>query len=235
MTTMGYVRRGGAVLGLLAAISTAAAQPQVGAAKKTAPTAVAKEDSGVVAKKDDATAAKKDEGQVKTFELKSGNPGEIQQFLAKHFAAVAQAAASQKGPAKAPVLIAYDARSKTLFVRGAAADVETAGKIIAQLEGGADAANGPLYVIRLKNASVEETVRVLTALNLAARVYPCQASRMLILPKGDPDGEQVKAVVDKLDAGAKEEAAPKATKTEPAPKGTKVETATPPKAVTPKK
>ena len=161
--------------------ATTAGQPPAGGAKDQP----AKKDE---AKKD---KTKKDNGTVvKAFELKSANASEIQQFLVKYL--VAPAGDEKPGP-----LVAADGKTRTVFVRGPAADVDTAGKIVAQLDG--DSADGPLLVIRLQNAAVEEVMRVLNALELGSRVYPLQLSGALAIPRDETNMNQIKAVIEKMD------------------------------------
>jgi hypothetical protein len=161
--------------------ATAAGQPPTGDAKDQP------------SKKDDA---KKDEAKrssgtvVKAFELKSTNASEIQQFLVKYFAA-------PDGGEKSGPLVAADGKTRTVFVRGSAADVDTAGKIVAQLDGGS--ADGPLQVIRLQSAAVDDVVRVLTALELGSRVYPLQLAGALVIPRNETNTDQIKAVIEKMD------------------------------------
>jgi hypothetical protein len=171
---------GGAVL-CATLCATAAGQPPTGNATDQP----SKKDE---AKKDDA---KKDTGTVvKSFELKSANAGEVQQFLVKYFAAPG-------GGEKPGLLAAADGKTRTVFVRGSAADVDTAGKIVAQLDGGS--ADGPLLVIRLQNASVDEVMRVLTALELASRAHPFQLAGVLVITPGETNVDQIKAVIEKMD------------------------------------
>jgi hypothetical protein len=171
---------------------------------------------------------KKDEGrkdapkpndatQVKAFELKSANAGEVQQFLTRHFTPPTAAVSTKPGtPVPPPVAgkpsiqLAYDARTKVLFVRGSAADVETAGKMIAQLEGGAGAA-GPLTVIHLRNTTADEVMKVLAALELNGKVHACPMSKALVLAPNDPNADQIKTVIERLDA-AKAETKPEPKK-----------------------
>ncbi|QJW93583.1 secretin N-terminal domain-containing protein [Frigoriglobus tundricola] len=203
-----------AAIALFAALGTAAAAQPAAVAGKDAPAkkADSKKDEP---KKDEPKKdePKKDEPKkaepsvVKAFEFKTANPAEVQQLVTKY----ASAQAGSKGGAGRPaVLIAVDPKTKTLFVRGAAADVETAGKIIAQLDNGAT--DGPLHVIHLQTVAAEEVMRVLGQLDLAAAVHPCPGSRSLVIAHGATNVDQIKTVIEKLDGPSK-----------PAPKGGKVE------------
>ena len=157
-------------------------------------------------KKDDAKKA--EPSVVKAFEFKTANPAEVQQLVARYTAAQT---GSKGGMGRPAVLIAVDPKTKTLFVRGAATDVETAGKIIAQLDSGAT--DGPLHVIHLQSAAVDEVMRVLGALDLATSVHPCPGSRSLVIAHGAANVDQIKTVIEKLDGSPKP--APKGGKAEP--------------------
>jgi|GEM_PF-4466567 len=185
------------ILGTLATAQQPAANTNAQPAKKV--------DSKDTVKKDEP---KKTETVVKTFELKNANPNEIQQFLTKHLAA---AAAKQGRP---PFLVAVDSKNKTVFVRGAAGDVDTAGKIIAQLDGGS--MDGPLNVIVIQYSSFDEVMRILNLLELGTAVHACPASHVLVIPHGVANVDQIKTIVEKLEASNKPK--PK-TETTTSPKG----------------
>lgn len=144
-------------------------------------------------KKVDSKDPAKADTVVKTFELKNANPNEIQQFLSKHLAA----AAAKHG--RPPFLVAVDFKNKTVFVRGATADVETAGKVIAQIDGGSSK-DGPLNVIVLQYTSIEEAMRILNSLELGGSVHACPASHVLVIPHSATNVDQIKAIVEKLEA-----------------------------------
>ena len=139
---------------------------------------------------------KKDDSQVRAFELKSANPSEVQQALQKYFAAPVASKAGATAPA-ATAHVAFDARTKTVFVRGTAAEIEAAGKMIAQLDGG--------HIIQLKNASVEDVMKVLTSLDIAGKVQSYPKAQLIIVPQNDSHFDQIKTVVEHLDAGNKTE------------------------------
>jgi hypothetical protein len=172
---------------LLAALcATAGAQPGGGLKKDTAP-----------GKKDDATS------QLKTFTVKNANLAEVQQYLTKHFTPAPSKPGAAAVAGKPTILVAVEPKTKTIFVRGPAPDVDEAGKVIAQLDG--MDTKGPLNVIALQNVSVDEAMKVLTALDLARSVSPCPQSRLLILPQGDPTADEVKTVLVRLESAFKPE------------------------------
>jgi hypothetical protein len=150
---------------------------------------------------------KKDEGsaQLKTFVVKNANLTEAQQYLVRYFTPAAPPPKPGTAPAapKPTILVAVEPKTKTLFVRGPAAEVETAGKIIAQLDG--SDARGPLNVLVLQYAPVDEAMKVLTSLDLAKSVSPLPQSRLLILPQDDPTADEVKTVLVRLEAAFKPE------------------------------
>jgi hypothetical protein len=150
---------------------------------------------------------KKDDGsaQLKTFVVKNANLTEVQQFLTKYFtpATPTPKAGTTPTPAKPTILVAAEPKSKTLFVRGPAAELEAAGKIIAQLDG--SDVKGPLNVIPLQDVSVDEAMKVLSSLDLAKSVSPLPQSRLLILPQDDPTADEVKTVLVRLEAAFKPE------------------------------
>ncbi len=213
-----FLTRPVAVVALCVALGTAAAGQPTAVAGKDAP-AKKGESPKIELKKDEPKKDefKKDEPKkvepsvVKAFEFKTINPGEVQQLVTKY---VAAQTGPKGGTVRPPVLIAVDPKTKTLFVRGAAADVETAGKIIAQLDGGA--ADGPLQVVHLQNATVDEVMRVLGSLDLAAAVHPCPASHSLVIAQGASNTDQIKTVIEKLEGSSKP--ALKGGKVEPQPK-----------------
>ncbi len=133
--------------------------------------------------------------QVKAFDVKTASAPEIQQLLVKLFAP--QPGVGAKAGGKPPVLVALDPKHKTIFVRGTAADVEAAGKVVAQVDAGE--AKGPLTIIVLKNVGTQEVLQVLVPLQLSARVHPCPTSKVLVLDPSDPNADQIKAVVDRLE------------------------------------
>jgi hypothetical protein len=169
--------------------------------------------------KKDTGAKNGDATQVKAFDLKNANANEVQQFLTKHFTPTAVPVATKVGTtAPAPVAgkpsihLAYDTRTKALFVRGTAADVELAGKMIAQLDAGPNGLSGtghPLTVIYLRNTTADEVMKVLTALEIGGKVHSCPMSKALVLPQSDPNADQIKTVVERLDAKPETKPEPK--------------------------
>jgi hypothetical protein len=201
MTNMGFLRALLAV-GLFALCTATVAQqpalaPQPTSGKKDDP----KKDAGkAVDSKDGKKDAGKVEGivkkeeatQIKTFEMKDANIADLQQVLSRF-------APSKSGK---QLLVVADPKTKTLFIRGTPTDVEMAAKIIAQLEGDAKT-DGPLHVIHLQYTPVDDAMRVLTALELNTRVFPCQSHKALILAQGEQNMDQVKTVVEKLETANK--------------------------------
>jgi hypothetical protein len=92
-------------------------------------------------------------------------------------------------------------------------------------------------VIQLRYATTAEAMKILTALDLGAKVHACPTAKLLIVPQNDPNVEQIKTVVERLDAGKPEpkpdpkpQIDPKADpKTDPKPK-TELKTEPKPKA-----
>jgi hypothetical protein len=169
-------------VGLLAALGAAASAQPTG-----------------VPKKDDAA------GQLKAYSVRNANPTEVQQILTRYFTPTPTPAKPGVAPAaaKPTILVAVEPKTKTLFVRGPSADVEAAGKIIAQLDSGDS--KGPLRVLAVQHVPVEEAMRVLTALDLAKSVVPCPLSHLLILPQDDSSADEVQTVVNRLEAAFKPE------------------------------
>jgi hypothetical protein len=197
MTNMGFLRALLAVGLFVLCATTVAQQPALAPQPANGKKDDTKKDT---AKLFDSKDVKKDAGkvegivkkeeatQIKTFEMKDANITDLQQVLARF-------APSKSGK---PLLVVADPKTKVLFIRGTQADVEVAAKIIAQLEGEGKTP-GPLEVIHLQYTPVDDAMRVLTALELNARVFPCPGHKALILAQGEASLDQVKAVVEKLE------------------------------------
>ncbi len=138
--------------------------------------------------------------QVKAFDIKVLHPAQVEQALNKQFATAV--ASKVGGPAPAPVAVASDPRTRTVFVRGTAAEIEAAARLIAQIDAG--------VVLPLNGATVDEVMRVLTALELAAKVHADAQAKTITVFASDPNAEQIKLVVGRLSgAGAAPAPAPK--------------------------
>jgi hypothetical protein len=173
--------------------ATALAQPPAAAKDQPAkkdPAAPPKDAPKDVSPKKEPPAKKDEPLQVKAFELKVASPPQVQQALSKLAAAPV---AIKGGPPAPPTFrVAFDIRTKSVFVRGTADDIAAAGKLIAQLD------SGTLY--HLQNASVPEVMGVLTALDIGGKVQVDPQTRTIAVLETDPNAENIKAVITRLDA-----------------------------------
>jgi hypothetical protein len=200
-----------AALALGSAIAlAAAAQAQPG--RTDSGPAVAKAAAPAPAKKAE------DQPEVQAFHLKRADPEEVRQAVTHLWATLAGAPA-QPGtpprpgtkPATELPRMAVNARTKTVFIRGTPQAVELAAEVIEVIDGEPGKVSPKLKnlsVFQLSKCSVDEVMQVLTALELAAQVYPMKKSNTLLAAQG-PHTKGIGEIIDKL------ESAP----VKPAPKG----------------
>jgi hypothetical protein len=129
---------------------------------------------------------------VQTFDLVRADPEEVRMTITKVI---------PPRPGNQGLRLAVDARTKTLFARGTAKELEAVADIVAILDtpAGKPLPEGKgIRVVRLEHVKVNDVVSVLTGLGLQAPVALPKLNA-LILPEGDEAAKDVRTVVEKLD------------------------------------
>jgi hypothetical protein len=158
-----------------------------------------------------AAAAPPERLTVKVFELKRVDPEEARQALivVSSLGSNSQTANANPAQARTGLLIAFDASSRTVFVRGTTAQLNAAAELIAALneEPGKNASSKTVRVLSLRHAAPEQAIAILTSLGWQNNVVALKKSRLLIV-RADADAEDVGTVVQKLDQASKNDKLP---------------------------
>jgi type II secretory pathway component GspD/PulD (secretin) len=156
-----------------------------------------------------AAGANGNTGTLRSFELTNADPEEVRQILMQIGGSLVKSGSRSAPGIPAPpntLRMAVDARTHTLFVRGAEKELDAVADLIAVLD--ADPAKPApegknAQILRLRHAKVPEVVQVLTGLGLQGQVLSLPRTNTLLLIGPEADARDIRAVVEKLDVERK--------------------------------
>jgi hypothetical protein len=159
--------------------------------------------------------------QLKAFELAHVDAEKMRQTLSTVWPSLMSLKGSTTTTAPR---LAANSRTKTLFVRGTAKELEAVEDLISIL----DTASGKplpdgkwLRAIRLEHAKVPEVVTVLNGLGIQSRVIALHELNTLLVGPAEEGSSDIRLVIEKLDVAKKDEKKTDKTTKKPIDKSTK--------------